>query len=191
MSLEIVENSRTYKSGGRVVPSVTTILSALKLTWWPDDPAALARGTAVHQACRFLDENDLDQKSLDPMVLPYVDAWAKCKRELKVKIMAIEQPVVDWTLGYGGTPDRKLKINGELFVADLKTGEIADSVALQTVAYGALVANGKPVGRIGIQLKPDGSYSTRQFPASEWYRDYRAFLGAMSLYQWMKWRNGK
>lgn len=191
MSVEIIEGSRTYKVRGVSYPRVTTILNALRLTWYPDDPAALARGTAVHEACRFLDENDLDRKSLDPMIVPYVDAWEKCKRELNVQIVSIEKPLLDPLLGYGGTPDRVLRIGGELFVGDLKTGEIADSLALQEVAYGALISKDKVIGRIGIQLKPDGTYSTRTFPAADWYRDWRAWLGCMSLYQWKNWRKVK
>jgi len=86
------ESTHTYRLGGPngvVVPSVTQIMKAAGIiddSFYND--TGRFRGSAVHRATQLLDESDLspdegslDWESLDPELLPYVQAYGKFKLE--------------------------------------------------------------------------------------------------------------
>lgn len=183
MSIDFDEATHGYSIGGRTVPGVTSVLASLGLIRTVDDPAALERGRHVHEACRFFDENDIDDSSIDPIIRGYIDGWKKFRAEKKVKIRAIEKKLGMKDIGYAGRLDRWGEVNGFPTVIEIKTGEIQKAAGLQLVAYGAAVSK-MPVARLAVRLKPDGTYALHTFPASDWFLDWRAFLGSLSLYQW-------
>ncbi len=175
-----------YLVGKREVPRVTAILRALRLEYMPDDPAALARGQAVHLCARYLLENRLDWKSVDDTVVPFVKAAQKAIAELKIKPLAIERTVVS-NLGYAGTPDLLCTFDKspERAMLDWKSGKAQASAALQLVAY-AGASSAAPIGRLVCELREDATYRIVAFPAANWFMDWRAWLGALSLYQWVR-----
>ena len=96
-----------YTVDGKEVTSVTTIIKDCGLidtTWFND--TATTRGTYVHQATELLDKDDLDEASLDPALVPYVDAYKRFKDETGFCINDIEKIVYNSTYGYIGTLDR-------------------------------------------------------------------------------------
>ena len=76
-----------HRDTGAIVPGVTTILKDCgisadfeglsQLCEQIGRAVALKRdiGTAVHQAAHYFDDNDLALDSVDPQVMPYLDAW--------------------------------------------------------------------------------------------------------------------
>lgn len=72
---------------GEVLPSVTGILKAVGVSVDFEELGGMGAGikhaielkrdigTAVHQAAHFYDDNDLVWSSLDPHVVPYLEAW--------------------------------------------------------------------------------------------------------------------
>ena len=66
----------------------------------------------MHEATQFDDEGDLDGSTLEPELLPYVEAWRKFRRECHLVIALIEQPIHSPKYRYAGTPDRFGWLNG-------------------------------------------------------------------------------
>jgi len=151
---------------------------------------AKARGTAVHAACHYDDEGDLDGGSLDEEVRPYLLAWRRFKAESGAEVVGAEISVASKRHRFVGTLDRVLIVNGNLCVADLKaTASISPLVALQTAGY-QIAWEEERRGKIGVrccvQIRGDATYRV------EWYRektDKAVFLAAVTVAQWKrKWR---
>src|SRR4051794_4738377 len=75
--LERTDDHR-YLLGDRELPGVTSILQDVGLAdfsapWFSD--AVKERGQLVHEAIAIDIEGDLDDETLDPVLVPYVSAW--------------------------------------------------------------------------------------------------------------------
>jgi len=95
-----------YAWDGRELESVTTILKAegfIDTTWFDDWNRD--KGTAVHLACHYDDQGCLDEDTIDPVIVPYLDGWRKFKRETGWVTEESEQPMMSTTYLYAGTPD--------------------------------------------------------------------------------------
>ncbi len=99
--------SHVYYYDGKPLPSVTTILKAEGFidTSFYDDYSR-ERGSLVHLATQLYDTEVLDEESIDPVIVPYLDAWKKFRKETGFIIEQIETPVFNPAYGYAGTPDR-------------------------------------------------------------------------------------
>ena len=178
------------------MPRVTTILSDLRLIYRIDDEAAKARGTAVHLAIRYMLEDRLDWESLDPAIIGYVKAAQKFCADMEVHPLAIEQAVALPELGYAGTLDLLCTFgrSNAKAIVDWSTGSVPVTKGLQMVAYGAARPIGAkppkqplpPIGRVAVELRENGTYLTSIFDVRFWYQDWRAWLGAIALQQWVQ-----
>jgi hypothetical protein len=126
---------------GVSLPSVTEILKSVGLMpeyWGGDRPAQL--GTAVHRACHFDDEGDLDEATVDPEVLPCLGGWRRFKREIPIRIFGNEVEV-EHPLGYIGHTDKIVEFINTVRcgVIDLKSGIPHRWHAAQAMAYRAAV----------------------------------------------------
>lgn len=188
MNVELTPDGQHYKVGKLQMPRVTSILRTLQLVRYPDDPAAMALGTASHLAIRYLLEQRLEWKSLDEQVRPRVEAARKFCKQLDVQPIDIERTVAS-NLGYAGTPDLICTFGRtpQRAVIDWKCGKPQHAAALQLVAYAGASATA-PMGRMTVELKDDGDYSLIVWPAADWYTDWRAWLGALSLFSWVQKR---
>lgn len=127
-----------YRVGGRVVPSVTTVLAIL--TDFGAVPAeVLARaaefGTHVHQACALWNAGRLDEDSLDPALAPYLAQWQRFVAESGAEIRDSELAVHHRGLNYAGTLDVLAEWRNGLCIIDIKTGAVPRTVGAQTEAY--------------------------------------------------------
>lgn len=178
----IAAEHRYILDGEREIPSVTTILKEQGLIddrWFTDD--ARLRGDYVHLACRMLDDDELAEESLDPGILPYVEAYRKFLALTSPEWTYIEHRVFDPVLGYAGTLDRAGLISGEKTVLDLKTGGLYPSVGPQTAAYRRCLPQPYTWKRAALQLKDDGSFTFH--PLTD-RGDDEVFLSALRLAQW-------
>lgn len=191
MEISLTPDGDHYQAGKVIVPRVTHILKTLQLVRYPDDPAAMALGQAAHLAVRYLLEERLDWKTIDEQVRPRVEAARKLIRDLDIRPVAIEKTIFS-TLGYAGRPDLICTFgkSSARAVIDFKTGKPQAAAALQLIAYAGGSAN-QPIGRMTCELKADGDYNLVVWPAKEWYGDWRAWLGALSLYNWVEKRRRK
>lgn len=191
--LEFEPATHTYTMAGAVIPSVTQILEATKISDFshvPQDVLEVAqeRGTAVHQACWFDDQNDLDESSLDPRLGGYLAAWRKFRAEQQITIRLIEERVYS-TLGFAGTFDRLVTMPkwGEVML-DLKTGEQTAAWRIQLAAYvRGFYGNLAPKCRRGaVKLRDDGRYQLCWYEMRDMARDWNVFAGALTVYQYRK-----
>lgn len=184
MALEFDAATHTYRHNGVVVPSVTQILAPLYDGLQHIRPDVLAaageRGTAVHLACELDDEDDLDESTLDPVLVPYLDAWRLFKQQKKVRILAIEARVFHSALRYAGTLDRDIEMDEEPGILDLKaTAVMSPITGPQTAAY-AHCTPGKR-RRFGLQLRKDGTYRLTEFKDPS---DLTCFMSLLNIHNW-------
>lgn len=167
------------------LPHVTEILKRAGLVnadWFTEE--ARDRGSAVHTAAHFLDESDLDWESVDPSVVPRLRQYQRFLDEVKPEILSIEESVVNETLQYCGRLDRRVKINGDTGILDLKGPGRAPWQAIQCSLYAACFT--QPMKRWTLHLD-DERYQLIQHKGR---RDWEIAKAALVLAAW-KEANGE
>lgn len=102
------EPDHSYFLDGVRLPSVTQILQAegfIDTRFYEDYDRE--RGRIVHLATHYDDLGELDEDSLDPVIVPYVEAWRSFKRESGFIVEASEVSLASKTYGYCGTMDTR------------------------------------------------------------------------------------
>lgn len=189
------EPRHEYRLNGIVLPSVTQIIRDNRLSsdFAYVSAADMARarelGAAVHMATHYHDEGTLDERSVDPVVLPYLRAWRQFVADRNLRFVALEQRVADPVYQFSGTVDRIAQFAatpelGEI-VIDLKTGDPkAAGANYQTAAYAHLVQRlamvTKIAARWSVQLHPERNvpYSVTPYTKTS---DWRIFRSALEL----------
>jgi hypothetical protein len=93
-------------------------------------------GTALHSLAETMDRGLALPDGLDPATSAIMSAYGKATAGLRHD--HIEQFCVIDTLKVGGTPDRVVTVDGQTYIADIKTGNItfgALSIAMQLALY--------------------------------------------------------
>lgn len=167
-------DSRFYKTkDGQYVPSVTTILEA-----YPKPPAfyewlkkngedadeirddAGRRGSVVHHLTESFDHgsevclmNDDGSPRYKLREWSMLERYVDFRQRHPATIHAIETNMVSGDLGYAGTLDRVMTIDGATYLVDIKTsGGVYDSYWLQQAAYHELLHVTGAIAR----MFPDG-----------------------------------
>jgi len=178
-SLNFCPEKHTYTLGDREIPSVTQILKALGLI---DDrhftEEARLRGQAVHSAIHYWVEDDLDESTLDPKIVPYVDAFREWASLVGLEVFQAEMRVHHLGLGYAGTLDLFGKVQGERSIIEVKTGSMPPWGYLQVAAY-ALCFDGVLPQRFVLQLKGNGRHKLTPCPRPA---DLHEWMSCMSVY---------
>ena len=157
---------------------VTELIRAcglMDLTWCTQE--ALDRGTAVHLACELDDRGDLDESSVDPVIMPYLMGWRKFKREMEPQILSIEEEVEH--PAYKGRLDRRLILNAREGIGDIKSGPPADWIALQLAGYA--MCFDRPLARWAIHLSADGKYKLIEHSDR---KDFDVWKACVTLANW-------
>jgi hypothetical protein len=163
------------------LPRVTEVLAEAGLidtTWLT--PEGAERGTYVHRACQYYDENDLDEDSLDAELKGYLAGWKKFRRESDIKGWTW----VEWPMRgilYRGTPDR-ICVGEPSTLLDIKSGGYLPYHRWQTAAYVGLLENPYRYRRMCVYLTKTGKYSVRIFPKEDYLIDMNTFTAALNLY---------
>jgi hypothetical protein len=199
MGYRYVGLNHSYYIDDARVPSVTQTLQHLIIDFskvpQPILLEARDRGSAVHRACEYYNQDDLDVpdfRASFPEYAPYLDAWIKFREESGAEIHFCEHRVYSRQHQYAGTLDCVGVWNGRGCLIDLKTGSPADVGAQwQTAAYlGALkemAAAGEapslppaPIVRYAVQLRKDGTYRVETYTDP---RDFSEFLTLLRAFQ--------
>jgi len=194
-SLQFDEATHRYTLNGVELPSVTKILDDVLQEYASIDAetmrVARERGTAVHKACELHDKDSLDYDSLDPVVLPYMEAYIKFLNDTGFDPQIIEQPVHS-RFRYAGTLDRigSAKHSKNRWQIDIKTPKsISTSVGPQTAAYDQAarecgwIEKKEKVERYALQLRDNGTY--RMVPCQSPI-DFNVFLSALTIYNFKR-----
>jgi hypothetical protein len=171
-----------YFLNGTPLPSVTTILSDMSFidkTWFTD--YGRTRGKFVHLACELDDRNELDEETLDPVLVPYLKAWRSFKHDSKITIEAIEKPVASAIYNFAGTLDRLGTMNSQPCLLDIKSGAVSAWTSIQLAAYE--IAENRRLKRFAVQLLETGKYKLHTYDNTQ---DRPIFLAALSCWQWKK-----
>lgn len=167
-------DSRFYQTNdGGYVPSVTTILEAYPkgaayFNWLKENgkdadeirDEAGRRGSVVHKLTEDYDHGFEVNLINDKGAIDYkLSEWAMFERYVEFrsrfdfKIVNIELNIIDKDLGYAGTLDRIIEMNGEKILIDIKTSNaIYPSYWLQLAAYRKLLHDNilPVVDKVGI-----------------------------------------
>lgn len=185
-------DAHEYKYRGLDVPSVTTILNPLyNFDGIPKDHVEYARlrGQAVHKACELYDQNDLDIDSLDPVIVPYLEAWIKFKADTGFIVHTAEKQLVHPTYRYAGCIDRlgHMGMTGKDSVLDIKcVAKLSPITGLQIAGYKALAEldkSAKYEDRYSVRLKNNGQYELKHYDSPD---DFRVFLSLLNIFNWRK-----
>lgn len=183
--VELNRETHTYTPN---LPSVTGILKAVGIidtAFYTEE--GRERGSAVHLACEFLDQGDLDESTIDLQIAGYVEAYKKFKSDTGWEFDWIEAPVSDKAHTYAGTPDRIL-VSRPRRIIDLKTGPFQKWHAIQAAAYANCLDDFFSYSRFGVYLQGSGKYSLREYPKAEFVSDLAIFQSALNIYYWKERR---
>lgn len=155
--LEFEIEKHRFSSQGRPVPSVTQILKDLGFGNSPYyTEEARLRGTFVHDATDFIDDEVLNWSTLDDRLRPFCEAYRDFLATESVKIQRSNVQVSNQEWWYAGIIDKELLWKGRKALVDIKTGGIDTWHPLQLAAYGDCYPN-LPL-LFNLYLRQDGSY---------------------------------
>lgn len=194
-SVKFREEDHTYWLGERQLPGVTTVIDMWAQTYAgiPEEilRPARERGTAVHMACQYDDEGELDESFLESPLGTYVLAWRDFQVQKAFIPKLIEQQVYSQRYQYAGTLDRTGSLQGGYgrgpveVLMDIKTGSaLKATTGLQTAAYAEALRTDrrkKSLPRWGVELHKDGTWRLEEFKDPD---DLPTFLAALRLYNW-------
>jgi hypothetical protein len=163
-------------------------------------PAVLAAaadlGTKVHRACELFDLDDLVVGSLDPLLVPYVAAWEKFKRETGFVVELNETRVWSRLYKYAGKLDRVGLLCGiagkpRALVEIKTTADFMPSFGPQLAGYHHGLGEAglmdkrtlAALRRWAVQLREDGSYRIEQYFQPT---DFGVFLSCLNLHHFMR-----
>jgi hypothetical protein len=187
------EFSHSYEVDGIVVPSVTQVLSLTGIDDVSGIPLhylqrAAGIGTAVHQACELLDEDDLDLESLDPLIQGYVLGYQRFREETGFAVDLVEHRRIADVDGfrYGMCVDRVGSLDGRPTVIDIKTASRKQhSWQIQTAAYSVGLADQidyPGTARAVVHVAKDGSYKLLRH---EDQADFDVWWAALRTAYWL------
>jgi hypothetical protein len=191
LRFEPVPHRYWLEPDGIELVSVTTVLKETRMIDYgmiPQDvlECASKRGTAVHEALRYLDDGDLDLESLDPEIVGYVIAYQKFCTDAGFTPHLVEHRVWHRQWSYAGTLDRTGTLGSDLVVVDFKTGLVLPGHALQLAAYTMCLPDPRRYRRIALKLDGDGTYRVHEFAGKDLRRDFALFLAALTCCQWQR-----
>lgn len=186
-----------YRDSRGIVPSVTQILESVGITdfaslgrFGVDLEEAKERGTIVHQLTEMHDRGTLDDDSVDPELVGYLDGWKAFLSSVSWKALrdGIEKVVYreDWR--YAGTVDRIGVLNGRPAILDIKTGTKHPATGVQLAGYEFANTQLIALERYGVYLTNEGAFSLVKYDSPS---DLMVFLKALSIHQWKVQHNVK
>jgi len=111
----------------------------------------LAKGTAIHKATELFDKGTLDESTVDPRIIGYLESWQKLSAR---EFTGIEVQLADAIYGYAGTIDR-------LPLLDIKSGAPEKWHKIQLGAYYGLCKANDMIFRpsaMAVYLQEDGAF---------------------------------
>jgi len=173
------ESEHIYKVEGRIVPSVTQIIGAVR----PDKPyhgrgSAAEKGTQVHKALQYFDEGLLDECPEEYM--GYLAAYEFFKDSADWMPLEHNKRVYHEKLSYCGTIDVIGLYEGIPALLDFKTGQKDDSHLIQVTAY--RMAIGYEIGFV-LYLRQNGKFDFVPAVGAILDRQWRSHV---DVYNWYK-----
>ena len=193
-TLRFEKETHTYKVNNILIPSVTQIIQSAGLVSFNTvNPDILERakkfGTACHLACELNDREQLDMKSLDENLKPYLISWQKFKKDMGItEFTEIEKQVYSKRFGYAGCLDR---LWGDMLIEIKTSTTIPKTTGLQLAGYQQAyteMAKTRIKKRLCVQLLGSGTYRIEEYKEKS---DFRVFTSCLNILNWKKINNVK
>ena len=182
--MEVTFNSlnHEYTAHGVKYPSVTQVISSAGLygdtSFFTD--YSRDRGTFVHLAIQLHLSGELDEDTIDPVILPYFEAWTSFVKEAGYVSDECEKVMASDIYHFAGTIDHIGHLNGHFCLLDVKSGAPSPSHAIQTAGYSILLKH-PGVKRFSLYLKDNGTYKLIE---NKDRQDEQIFKAALAVYFW-------
>ena len=148
---------------------------------------ARTRGQYVHRATEFIDAGTLDWSTLDPVLVPYCEAYQKFIEDTRPGIVLSEKPLYHPSQLWAGTMDRVLSLGGRTVVLDIKSGALQPANWVQVAAYRELVVENEKIvitqGAI-LCLQDDGKYRLHTCNRADLKANLNIFMAALTVVRW-------
>lgn len=180
------DENHIYRVDGKICPGYSEIATATGLVKpYNGDPWYGERGTAVHTICDLIDDDELDESSIDGSdgttdLRGYADAYRKYLQDNEPKWDLSEQMLYHPVYKYCGTIDRVAFYS----LIDIKTGKTANPLQLE--AYAELLrVNGYVIDEMYfLFLREDGTYKLKEHKYDRHLLG--VWLSAVTIYNYKK-----
>lgn len=204
--LEFDEAKHRFGLRGKRLPGVTQVLRSegfIDDRWWND--GARERGSAIHAAIHYLEEDDLDWETVPPGIHPFIYAYQFFKAETGFKPLLHEVRLASEEMGFAGILDVYGLLEGVPVLPDFKSGTGGYNPKwhdLQFAAYHALLLANRdnltpkltimdmPRKHFVLQLKANGDYQLH-YIKSEIKTALATFNAALTTFNWKMTRRIK
>ena len=175
------KETHTYTVNGKRFPSVTQIIKqggGLDTTFCTE--YGRQRGTAIHECVQLINEGDLDEASVDPLIAPWVDAYRAFLGDSAFRVYRCEECVASLMYGFAGQFDIYGLLRNKRAIIDVKTGAVPDAVEWQLGGYmqAARECGLRVQTAYSLQLRADGTYRLKQHQNG--FIGFRQFLANMN-----------
>jgi hypothetical protein len=168
-----------YTDGGKVLPSVTQIISKVLPRQWNADDWSLRRGQMVHKAIAMHLDGCLDMDTVDDRIKARVLAAVDACRVMDWRPGYVEKIIAHPVMGYAGMPDF---VTDGAVIVDWK-GTVEATAELQLGGYACLVevCGIKVKGLYGVQTTEAGY----KFAKYDVRRAKAYWVALYGVYGWM------
>jgi hypothetical protein len=189
MDIVFQEFGHRYTIDGQPAVSVTQVMRDY-VTGYDGIPAHILEaaanfGNQVDLACQLIAEDDLDESTLAPLMVPRIEAFKKFLADTGAEILAHQFRVGDKRLMVAGTGDFRMRFNRQHWVIDTKaTSAVMPSWGVQTATYSRLHQDmtGSKVHRRGaLWLRDDGDYRLVEHTDPN---DFNVFISCLNIHRW-------
>jgi hypothetical protein len=190
--LEFIEEGHIYRLNGKILPSVTTILSAEGFNNFGGASEALLAnraefGKMSHLYTAYRDLGILDEGSIPEAIAPILESWELFKKTFKVEILMVEKPLASGKWGFACTPDRVAWVNGKMSVVEFKTtASIAKSVKWQLAGQQLCVEEALGIeieDRWVVDIDIKGTMTTECYSKNTYIKDRAVITSALTCYR--------
>lgn len=120
-------------------------------------------GSRLHKYIEYdLKKTEYPENELADDMFPGILSWDKFKSEHDIEMIDSERVLHSKKYRFAGTLDLRVKIDGKIYIADLKTGSVQDKAFIQLMAYKTMMQEmGLSDGTEGLLVLGGGDSKTK------------------------------
>lgn len=182
------ESDHSYMLHGVSLPSVTQIIADAGLygntSYFTD--YSRDRGSFVHKAIEYHLSGELSEETLDPVIVPYLDAWKRFQSEANYISDLCEERLASNVYRFAGTIDHIGYLDGHFCIIDVKTSVVASAATGIQLAGYEILLSARGARRFALHLQDNGNYKLIEYKDRN---DRNIFLAALALWIWKQNNN--
>ena len=141
----------------------------------------------MHQVIEWHLSKELDESTIDPVLMPYFEAWKRFEVESSYAPDSCETRLASDIYRFAGTIDHIGHPIGYFAIFDVKSGAPSPATGIQLAGYEILLT-ARGARRFALHLKDDGNYKLIEYKDRN---DRNVFLSALALWNWKQNNNVK